>query len=241
MNTFFIEALHQYGYVALWFTVFVAAAGIPISGTLLLFAAGAFAAFGDLNIFILFPVALIAAVAGDNLGYFIGRRVGTPLLTWFERQRRFRFITPQSLERGRAYFMRNAAWTIFITRFLIVVLGGPINLLAGVEAYPYPRFLLWEVSGQILSVIISLGLGFAFAESWEEVASIFGAFSILFLVFLVAIILTGLLLRKIRQDRLALHAQSSVHAAAHSATELPPLPQLAPPIKKNSGPLPIPD
>jgi membrane-associated protein len=203
LNAFFIDALQQYGYPVLWLIVFIAAAGAPISGSLLLSAAGAFAALGDFNIFILFAIALSAAVMGDNLGYFIGRRVGIPLLAWFERQKRFRFITPERLARGRAYFNRRTAWAVFITRFLIVVLGGPINFLAGVEEYPYFHFLFWDISGQILGALISLGLGFAFAESWEEVAGIFGAFSILVLVSLVAIVLSIMLMRWIRQSRRA--------------------------------------
>jgi len=195
--------LQLYGYPALWLIVFVAAAGAPISGSLLLFAAGAFASLGDFNIFMLFPIALSAAVMGDNLGYFIGRRVGMPLIGWLERQKRFRFITPQALERGRAYFRRRAAWTVFITRFLIVVLGGPVNLVAGLEQYPYHNFLFWDISGQILGAIIPLGLGFVFAKSWEEVAGIFGALSSLFLALLVVMILLAVLMRKMRQRRRA--------------------------------------
>ncbi len=201
MSAYLIDLLQQYGYPALWLIVFVAAAGAPISGNLLLFAAGAFAAFGDFKLFILFPVALNAAVMGDNLGYFIGRRVGAPLLTWLERQKRFRFISPQSLARSRIFFRRRAAWTIFITRFLIVVLGGPINLLAGVEQYPYHYFLFWDIAGQILGAIIPLGLGYLFAESWEEVAGIFGAFSGLVLAIIVATVLCILLVRKLRQGK----------------------------------------
>ncbi len=203
MNAFFIDVLQLYGYPALWLIVFVAAAGAPISGSLLLFAAGAFASLGDFNIFMLFPIALSAAVMGDNLGYFIGRRVGMPLIGWLERQKRFRFITPQALERGRAYFRRRAAWTVFITRFLIVVLGGPVNLVAGLEQYPYHNFLFWDISGQILGAIIPLGLGFVFAKSWEEVAGIFGALSSLFLALLVVMILLAVLVRKMRQRRRA--------------------------------------
>jgi membrane-associated protein len=209
LNAFLIDVLQQYGYPALWLIVFVAAAGAPISGNLLLFAAGAFAAFGDFKLFILFPVALNAAVMGDNLGYFIGRRVGTPLLTWLERQTRFRLFSPQSLARGRVYFRRRAAWTIFITRFLIVVLGGPINLLAGVERYPYPYFLFWDVCGQILGAVIPLSLGYIFAESWEEVASIFGAFSGLVLALLVAIVLCAMLWRRSRRRDVTLHTSAS--------------------------------
>jgi len=201
LNPFFISALQQYGYPALWLIVFVAAAGAPISGNLLLYAAGAFVAFGDFNIFILFLVALSAAVLGDNLGYFIGRWIGTPLLSWLARQKRFQFISPATLARGQAYFRRKTAWAIFISRFFIVALGGPINLLAGIEQYPFRKFLFWDVFGQILGAAIPLTLGYIFAESWEEVAGILGAFSGLVLAALVAIFLTAFLVRKIRQRK----------------------------------------
>ncbi len=115
-------------------------------------------------------------------------------------KKRLRWLTPQSMERARTYFTRRAGWTVFITRFLIVALGGPINFLAGLEEYPYQRFLFWDVSGQILSVLISLGLGSLFAASWEEVAGLFGAFSSLVLAAGVAIALSLFLMRKIRQQ-----------------------------------------
>ena len=232
MNAFYISALQQYGYPALWLIVFVAAAGAPISGSLLLFAAGALSALGDLNIFILFPVALSAAVMGDYLGYFIGRRVGMPLLTWLERQKRFRWISPEALARGRVYFRQRAGWSIFITRFLIVVLGGPINLLAGLEQYPYRNFLFWDVSGQILGAIIPLGLGYIFAASWEEVAGLFGAFSGLSLAFLAANVFSVLLMRK-------MHQRSRASAAKAAAND--PLLLLESKAGHDTGPLPVPD
>ena len=235
MSAFFVDALQQYGYPVLWLVVFCAAAGVPISGSLLLFAAGAFAALDNFKIFILFPVALSAAVLGDNLGYFIGRRVGLALIGWFEKQKRFRFFTPQAMERGRAYFRRRAGWTIFITRFLIVVLGGPVNIVAGLELYPYPNFLFWDISGQVLSVIISLGLGFLFARSWEEVAAVFGSISSLVLALLVALFLFTVLVRRIRQRRMA-------RRASVIEVELiePPQPQHDP-AKPNTGSMLIPD
>jgi membrane-associated protein len=207
LNAFFLDALQQYGYPALWLVVFAAAAGAPISGSFLLFAAGAFAAFGDFSLFILFPVALSAAVLGDNLGYFLGWRIGTPVLIWLERQKRFRFFSPRSLARGRAYFKRRTGWAVFITRFLIVVLGGPINFLAGTERYAYRKFLFWDISGQVLSVLISLGLGYVFATSWREVENIFGAFSGFVLAFLAAVVFAVMLTRKIRTSRLS-HAEA---------------------------------
>jgi membrane protein DedA with SNARE-associated domain len=198
----------------------------------LLFAAGAFAAFGDFNIAILFPVALSAAVMGDNLGYYIGRRVGSPLLIWFMQQKRFRLISAQTLVRSRIYFRRRAAWAIFITRFLIVVLGGTINFLAGVEHYPYRKFLFWDISGQILGAVITLGLGYISAESWEEAASLFGAFSSFLLAFLVAIAVIALLIRKIHQRK---HA-SAVEVEVEVDEILQPQTMKA---GQDTGPLPV--
>lgn len=237
MSVFFVDALQRYGYPVLWLVVFAAAAGAPISGSLLLFAAGAFATLDDFNLFILFPVALSAAVLGDNLGYFIGRRVGLALINWFERQKRFRFITPDRMERGRAYFRRRAGWTIFITRFLIVVLGGPVNIVAGVELYPYPNFLFWDISGQILSVMMSLGLGFIFARSWEEVAAIFGSVSSLVLAALVALFLFSMLMRRLRQRGLARRADVVQSVEEVETQKLPTPGSIA---KQDTGPMVIP-
>lgn len=217
MNAFFLSELHQYGYPVLWLIVFVAAVGVPISGSLLLFAAGAFAALGDFNIFILFPVALSAAVLGDNLGYYLGRRVGVALLNWLERQKRFRFFSHEQLERGRVYFRDKAGWAVFITRFLIVVLGGPINILAGIELYSYWNFLFWDVSGQALCALITLGLGYIFAASWEEVATLFGAFSSLLLALIVAAALIVVIMRRLRQRR---HARALVRTAVGASQTL---------------------
>ena len=60
--------LQNYGYLALWIVVFVAAVGIPIPITLLLLAAGAFAALGDFNIVLLFIISYSALVCGDKIG-----------------------------------------------------------------------------------------------------------------------------------------------------------------------------
>ena len=216
MSAFFLDILQQYGYPALWLIIFVAAAGAPIPASLLLFASGAFSALGDFNIFILFPVVLSAAVMGDNLGYLLGRRVGTVLLAWLERQKRFRWITLSALPQSQTYFRKGGGWAIFMTRVLFSALGGTINLVAGLEQYPYRNFLFWDVIGEALGAIIPLSLGYAFAATWEEVAGLFGAFSGLLFALLAAIVSTVLLVRKIRQRRRA----SAVKAETNDTSQV---------------------
>ena len=201
MNAFFIDALQQYGYPALWLIIFVAAVGAPIPASLLLFASGAFAALGDFNIMILFPVVLSAFVMGDNLGYILGQRLGTVLVAWLERQKRFRWITLPALAQSQTYFRKGGGWAIFMTRVLFSALGGTINLVAGLEQYPYRSFLLWDVLGEAVGAIIPLSLGYIFAETWEQAAGLFGAFSGLLLALLTAIFFSVLLVQKIRQRR----------------------------------------
>ena len=140
---------------------------------------------------------------GDNLGYLLGRRVGTVLLVWLEQQKRFRWITLPALAQSQAYFRRRGGWAIFMTRVLFSALGGSINLLAGLEQYPYRSFLLWDVIGEALGALIPLSLGYIFAESWEEAASLFGAFSALLFALLAAIVFSILLVRKMLQRRRA--------------------------------------
>ena len=216
MNTFFLNILQQYGYPALWLIICVAAVGAPIPVSVLLFASGAFSALGNFNIFILFPVVVSAFVMGDNLGYLLGRRVGTALLVWLERQKRFRWITLPALAQSQAYFKKGGGWTIFMTRVLFSALGGTMNLVAGLEQYPYRNFLFWDVLGETLGALIPLSLGYAFAETWEEAASLFGAFSGLLLALLAAIVCSILFVQKIRQRK----RQSAITAEANKISQV---------------------
>lgn len=203
MNTFFISLVHSYGYPMLWITIFIAALGLPIPGTLILLAAGAFAALGDFSLIILIPIGITAAAGGDNLGYLIGWHWGHRVLDWLTEKRRVRFVSPNAVARGRVYFKRRSGLAVFLTRFLFVALGGSINLLAGAERYPYRRFLLSDIGGQILGVLIPVGLGYTFAESWEAIGQLLGALSILLLALLIALALVVLLIRDIRKRKKA--------------------------------------
>jgi membrane-associated protein len=155
----------------------------------LLLAAGAFAALGDFNIVVLVLLAFSASVCGDNLGYFLGRWVGGRLLDWLAHRRRFRLLTPQRLEQAHHYFSTHGAWAIFLSRFLILALGGIINLLAGAERYSYPRFLLYDLTGELLGALIPLLLGYLFSASWEMIGNILGYISLFALSLCIVIVL----------------------------------------------------
>lgn len=204
MNTILpilITSLQDYGYPVLWLMVFIAAVGAPLPISLVLLAVGAFAALGDFNIVLLILLTVTASACGDSTGYFIGRRWGSKVLKRLEQPRRRRFISPTTLTRSRTSFKRHGAWAIFLSRFLFSALGGVINLIAGAELYPYRRFLLYDIIGQILGAAIPLLLGYIFAVSWETIGELLGAFSGFAFALLCVIVLVVFLIRLLQPSK----------------------------------------
>ena len=57
----------------------------------------------------------------------------------------------------------------FFTRFLITALAIPTNLIAGGSGYPFRRFMLYDVLGEVTWIILYGGLGYLFGSQWEVV------------------------------------------------------------------------
>ena len=130
--------------------------------TLLL--AGAFlAARGLLSLPAVIGLAALAAILGDNAGYWIGRRGGRPLL---ERRGRLVGLTPERLAALDAFFARHGAATVLFARF-VTGLRVFAALFAGVSRLPWRRFLLYNAAGAV-GWATAVGLaGFFFGESWR--------------------------------------------------------------------------
>jgi membrane-associated protein len=241
MSVFLTDLLtffQSYGYPALWVSIFVAALGAPLPIALALLATGAFAALGDFNIFVLVFIAVTASVAGDNLGYLIGRKWGSKALIWLEHSRLGRrILPPRAIARSRVYFNRRGGWAVFLSRFLVAALGGIINLLAGSELYPYRSFLAYDLAGETVGAVVPLALGFAFGASWEAVGDVLGGLSFFFLSLFIAGILFVRLLRYLRSNKPAMQAEAKQKSEAQSVTTSV-APMIDPPAP-SSGPLPL--
>ncbi|HEV2581135.1 MAG TPA: VTT domain-containing protein [Ktedonobacteraceae bacterium] len=233
MSVFLTDLLtffQTYGYPALWVSVFIAAVGAPLPIGLVLLAAGAFAALGDFNVFLLALITVTASVAGDNVGYLVGKKWGSHALDWLDRSRfGSRMLPPRAIERSRAYFKHRGGWAVFLSRFLVSALGGIINLLAGSELFPYRAFLACDLAGETVGAIMSLALGFAFGASWEAVGDIVGSLSLFFVAMLVAALLCVRLLRYLSNSK-----QASQKIEIQSIPGLTPI--IDPPAP-SSGPL----
>ncbi len=191
--------LQAYGYPVLWLSMFIASVGAPLPITLVLLAAGAFSAQGDFNVVTLLIVSLTASIAGDCVGYLIGRLWGGPALEWLARSRLGRrLVTPRALERSRNYFQRHGGWAIILTRVLLSALGSVTNLVAGAEVYPFSAFLLYDAVGEAIGVVMLLMAGFVVGASWEAVGDLIGAISLFALGLLGVIVIAWRFIRSLR-------------------------------------------
>ncbi|MGH7265141.1 MAG: DedA family protein, partial [Candidatus Rokuibacteriota bacterium] len=124
-------------------------------GDSLLFTAGLLAAQGHLSLPVLLIGCFLAAVAGDQVGYVFGRRVGPAL---FNREDS-RLFHRQHAERARDFFAQYGAKTIVLARFVPVVRTfAPI--VAGVGRMPYRTFVTFNLVGGLVWACGILVLGY---------------------------------------------------------------------------------
>ena len=137
-------------------TGFVVTPFLP--GDSLLFAAGTFAAIGSLNVVFLFFLLWFAAVLGDSVNYWIGKKIGPRA---FEQD--VRFLKKEYLEKTQRFYDKHGGKTIILARFVpIVRTFAPF--VAGVGTMNYGRFFAYNVIGGFLWVGIFLSLGYFFGN-----------------------------------------------------------------------------
>ena len=131
-----------------------------LPGDSLLFAIGAIAAdpTSNLNIWVAAGILLIAAILGDTVNYWIGRRFGSWMMRQFPR-----IVKPSHIEKTNEFFVRYGGKTIIIARFVpIVRTFAPF--VAGSGNMEYRRFMYFNVVGAALWVGLILPCGWFFGN-----------------------------------------------------------------------------
>lgn len=162
-----------YVYVGLFFIIFAEtglAVGFFLPGDSLLVVAGLFAAAGKMNIWALWILLFIAAVVGDAVGYYSGKKVGPAVFN----KPRSRFFNPKHLKKAHAFYEKHGGKTIIIARFVpIVRTFAPI--VAGAADMPYKRFLSYNIFGGFFWITSMLFAGYFLGGLVEQlVRNVFG-------------------------------------------------------------------
>ena len=184
-----LNALASYGVPILAVVLFVGSVGIPLPNALLLIAAGSFVAGGQLSLWIVVSVSIGASIAGDFTGYAVGRWLGHATLKRLSPKHRARF------EKAEKAIYERGAWTVFLTRWLLTPLGPFVNLISGSSEYPIVLFAVWDVLGEIVWVVLYVGIGRLIAGEVQAISSIASDITWVVVAFAAVIILAWRMFR----------------------------------------------
>jgi len=160
-----VTMVQQYGtwIYAILFVIVLAETGLVVMpflpGDSLLFAAGALAATGALDPWLVALLVMLAAFCGDNLNYWAGRTLGPRV---FKRDDTL-FFKRAWLERTEQYYNKYGSRTVIIARFVPIV-RTLAPFVAGVGRMPYGRYIGFSALGSLLWVSVCVGAGWFFGN-----------------------------------------------------------------------------
>jgi membrane protein DedA with SNARE-associated domain len=164
--TTFIEQHSQWALLVMFVLLMLESFGLPVPGETALIACSVLASQGSLSIVWVIVVGVLAAIIGDNLGYWAARKGGRPLL---ERHRLTRPYAEKYLPRGERFFAKHGGKAVFLGRF-VAVLRVTAAWVAGISHMQWWRFLAWNAAGGIVwatsVALVSYYLGDAAASAF---------------------------------------------------------------------------
>ena len=189
-----LAALLVYGLPVLFGVILVCSVGVPFPISLMLVAAGSFVEQGEMKLWQVIAVASLAAVLGDQIGYGLSRWGGRRLVDRLTRK----IGVEDKIKQAEALTKRWSGTGIFFSRWLITALGPWVNVASGMAAYPWRRFLLWDVLGEVLWVILYVSVGYAFSNRVQAISEILGNLTWVVVGLVVTAILGWQLMRYVR-------------------------------------------
>jgi membrane-associated protein len=170
VDRYLLQLVADYGvwiYGILFFIVF-AETGLVVTpflpGDSLLFAAGALAATGALNLWLVVVLLLTAAIIGDAVNYAVGRNAGLRVIALARTDPRWgRWVNPAYIARAHEFFERRGGKAIVLGRFVPIVRTF-VPFVAGVAEMSYSTFALYNVTGAVAWVGLCLGAGYLFGN-----------------------------------------------------------------------------
>jgi len=204
-----LAAFLLYGLPVLFGAVVIASVGFPLLPvSLLLVAAGSFVEQGELKLWQVIIVASTAAVLGDQIGYGLARWGGRRLVARVTRK-----IGGQAkIQKAEALAKRWGGPGIFFSRWLVTELGPWINVTSGIAGYPWRRFILWDVLGEVLWVVLYVMLGYTFSDRVQAIAEVLGNLAWVILGLIAAVILGWKIVQYLRSQKSVKEGQTATLA-----------------------------
>lgn len=169
-------------YIVLVFVALISPFGIPVGATFFIISAGSLSGtFTDYVFFI--TLIFLSFVAGDIAAY--------KTASYFERIFTDKFckydLILKKCEASKDFLNKYGALSVFLSRFVLLGLGAPLNYISGFSKYPFRKFLISAASGEFLYAVIYISIGFVFKDTWIYIFEIIVDFSFTGILFLASL------------------------------------------------------
>lgn len=155
----------EYGLWIVFAGILLDNAGVPLPGELFLLVGGMLARHGDPTLVVVVAVGTAAAVSGDNVSYWMGRRWGGRLLHAYCR---LMLHSEACVARAAGYYQRHGTATVLFGRF-VVGLRALLSPLAGSARVPFVRFILLDVVGAALWSALFVVAGYSLGARLDDI------------------------------------------------------------------------
>ena len=176
--------------------------GLVVPGELAVVLGGVVTSAGGASWRTMVVVVAVCAIAGDSVGYEIGRRFGPRLVAWPPFARRF----GRHVERTETYLRERGGRAVFLGRWTSV-LRALIPAAAGMSRMHYGRFLVFNVAGGVAWSITFVTAGYLAGASWQRVERVAGQASLVVLLVLVLGVLVRLAAKRLSAHEAAVRAR----------------------------------
>jgi len=147
------------GLIAILFSETGLLVGFFLPGDSLLFSVGVASGAAGVNLYVVAGLLMCAAIAGDNVGYLLGRHSGPRIFTRPES----RFFHPDHIQRTKRFYDKYGARAIIYARFIPIV-RTCIPFVSGVAEMPYARFLFFSLFGGTLWIAFMMTIGYQLGQ-----------------------------------------------------------------------------
>jgi membrane-associated protein len=169
--------------------------GLIVPGDVILALGGVYASQDQMSLAWVIAIGIVAAIVGESIGYWLGRKYGMRLIRRLPLVRRLEGL----LDRSEDYFRKHGGQTVAIGRYATAA-GAFIPFTAGIARMPYRRFLLFDVPAIVVWAVAISVFGYVFGRNLVFIDKVISRFGYAVLGLAVVFILAGFLWRR-RQDR----------------------------------------
>lgn len=186
MENFVISIMNQFGYLGIFFLIFIENIFPPIPSEAVLLFGGFMTTYSELNLVLMVFFATLGSLAGAIILYYIGKILNKKRLKKLISGRvgKVLRLKASDVDKADQWFDTKGNKTVFFCRFIPVV-RSLISIPAGMSEMVMSKFLLYTISGSLIWNTVLLFIGSKVCENWQKIEKLIGEYSHIILILLI--------------------------------------------------------